>query len=471
MSFCYTRDGPIRELVDRLIAPHYVGSPASRPEELFDAAAWSNNAILARASGIARSRSSTSRPGTSPRSAPASRSRRSSAADSGASSATAIVGYPPTMPLRGARRAGARGCSTRAGAASSCRSPRRGRTTLERLATVRALGEELLARTRPQLDLQATRGRDRVHPHARARSASAGSRTSCRPVTRSDVAAVRRGGRRADRDGRRAGRRLPPGGAAAPRRRRRRADRRARRTAGSPGCCACSTSSDRSGSRAHMFPHVHSRLLSGLGIEGVPIEWGILGNGVDQVSDTFTRPVRRRRLDGAPAGRSRIRHDASTPTGCARAARRPRRTDRRPMTETQPRHLSTGFSHVGIQVADLERSIALLRRSPRPRARHPLGPRPGVHPGARRLPRRRAARRRLPAARARTRSSRSSSTGTSRRHPIDPGDGEPGHGALLLSTCTTSTRSTSACSRPASGSSRRSRARTSGRTRAGRRST
>ena len=40
-----------------------------------------------------------------------------------------------------------------------------------------------------------------------------------------------------------------------------------------------------------MFPHVHSRLLSGLGIEGVPIEWGILGNGVDQVSDTFTRPV------------------------------------------------------------------------------------------------------------------------------------------------------------------------------------
>ena len=41
----------------------------------------------------------------------------------------------------------------------------------------------------------------------------------------------------------------------------------------------------------HMFPHVHSRLFSGLGIEGVPIEWGILGNGVDQVSDTFSRPV------------------------------------------------------------------------------------------------------------------------------------------------------------------------------------
>jgi hypothetical protein len=40
-----------------------------------------------------------------------------------------------------------------------------------------------------------------------------------------------------------------------------------------------------------MFPHVHSRLFSGLGIEDVPIEWGIVGNGVDQVSDRFTRPV------------------------------------------------------------------------------------------------------------------------------------------------------------------------------------
>jgi L-alanine-DL-glutamate epimerase-like enolase superfamily enzyme len=42
---------------------------------------------------------------------------------------------------------------------------------------------------------------------------------------------------------------------------------------------------------SHMFPHVHSRLFSALGVEGVPIEWGIAGNGVDQVSDTFSRPV------------------------------------------------------------------------------------------------------------------------------------------------------------------------------------
>jgi L-alanine-DL-glutamate epimerase-like enolase superfamily enzyme len=42
---------------------------------------------------------------------------------------------------------------------------------------------------------------------------------------------------------------------------------------------------------SHMFPHVHSRLLSALGVEGAPIEWGIVGNGVDQVTDRFSRPV------------------------------------------------------------------------------------------------------------------------------------------------------------------------------------
>src|SRR6266446_7474663 len=36
VSFCYTRDGPIRDIVDRLVRPHYVGASASRPEELFD---------------------------------------------------------------------------------------------------------------------------------------------------------------------------------------------------------------------------------------------------------------------------------------------------------------------------------------------------------------------------------------------------------------------------------------------------
>jgi L-alanine-DL-glutamate epimerase-like enolase superfamily enzyme len=47
LSYCYTRDGPVREIVDRLVAPHYVDGDPSSADELFDATRWSNNAILA----------------------------------------------------------------------------------------------------------------------------------------------------------------------------------------------------------------------------------------------------------------------------------------------------------------------------------------------------------------------------------------------------------------------------------------
>jgi len=40
----------------------------------------------------------------------------------------------------------------------------------------------------------------------------------------------------------------------------------------------------------HMFPHAHSRVLGAFGYE-VPIEWGVPGTGVDQLSDALTQPV------------------------------------------------------------------------------------------------------------------------------------------------------------------------------------
>ena len=126
ISFCYTRDGPIQALVERLIAAHYVGGDPSDPAALFDAAAWSNNAVLASGIGhravslvdvatwdlAAKLRGETIEQmlGGAPRAHPA----------------TAIVGYPPTMDLA---ELGSRwqACSTRAGAASSCPSRRRTR--------------------------------------------------------------------------------------------------------------------------------------------------------------------------------------------------------------------------------------------------------------------------------------------------------------------------------------------------------
>lgn len=41
----------------------------------------------------------------------------------------------------------------------------------------------------------------------------------------------------------------------------------------------------------HMFPHVHSRVLAGLGHDDVPIEWGIPGTGVHPMDDPLAQPV------------------------------------------------------------------------------------------------------------------------------------------------------------------------------------
>jgi L-alanine-DL-glutamate epimerase-like enolase superfamily enzyme len=41
----------------------------------------------------------------------------------------------------------------------------------------------------------------------------------------------------------------------------------------------------------HMFPHIHSRLMSGLGQLGAPIEWGVPGTGVHPMDDGLEQPV------------------------------------------------------------------------------------------------------------------------------------------------------------------------------------
>jgi L-alanine-DL-glutamate epimerase-like enolase superfamily enzyme len=40
----------------------------------------------------------------------------------------------------------------------------------------------------------------------------------------------------------------------------------------------------------HMFPHVHSQVLAGLGYTDVPIEWGIPGTGVHPMDDPLPQP-------------------------------------------------------------------------------------------------------------------------------------------------------------------------------------
>jgi len=51
-SYCLTRDGPLAALVDRTIAPAYVGREVGDPEGSFHAALWTNNAVHAAGLGM-----------------------------------------------------------------------------------------------------------------------------------------------------------------------------------------------------------------------------------------------------------------------------------------------------------------------------------------------------------------------------------------------------------------------------------
>lgn len=289
-SFCYTRDGPIREIVCRVVSPHYVGESASRPGHLFRVAASSNNAVLA--SGIGH--------------------RALSLVDiavwdlkakimglsieklfGGASHplpVTAIVGYPPTMqpdsladqvselyragwrrfkqPIAATADLTLERLSAAHDAAPTCwhgldanwtfRSPdqvvdfcnRLERMSLGWIEDIFPPGNvALLVATRARCPVPIAMGDEQGgahHPEALVRSAAV-------DVVRVDVTTNGGVTRFAN---------LAEG----------------IRSAGL-------------GLSVHMIPHVHARLLSALGYTDVPIEWAVPGSGVDQYCDSLAHPV------------------------------------------------------------------------------------------------------------------------------------------------------------------------------------
>jgi L-alanine-DL-glutamate epimerase-like enolase superfamily enzyme len=53
----------------------------------------------------------------------------------------------------------------------------------------------------------------------------------------------------------------------------------------------------------HMFAHMHSQIMSGLGYDDVPIEWGIPWTGVDQFADSLRQPeIRDGLMEPLPSG-------------------------------------------------------------------------------------------------------------------------------------------------------------------------
>jgi L-alanine-DL-glutamate epimerase-like enolase superfamily enzyme len=51
-AYCLTRDGPLAAILDRTIAPAYLGQPVDEPGRLFYAALWANNAVHAAGIGM-----------------------------------------------------------------------------------------------------------------------------------------------------------------------------------------------------------------------------------------------------------------------------------------------------------------------------------------------------------------------------------------------------------------------------------
>jgi L-alanine-DL-glutamate epimerase-like enolase superfamily enzyme len=288
VSFCYTRDGPIREIVQRLVAPFYVDGAASDPAERYDAARWSNNAILASGVGhraislvdVATWDLSAKLRGVGIEELLGGRPRRQLA--------TAIVGYPPSMPLD-ALEAQVSGLIEDGWRRFKLPIAPTWDATLERLRAVRRLGDSLWLGLdanwvfkRPEDAVKHIRTLEPlglgwvedIMPPGHAREIAAVRAAVDVPVAMGDE----------------------QGGAYHP-------EALVSADAVDVVRVDASTNGGVSGLRrvlaelgtrpfsAHMFPHVHSRLFSALGIEGAPVEWGILGNGVDQVTDTFTRPV------------------------------------------------------------------------------------------------------------------------------------------------------------------------------------
>jgi L-alanine-DL-glutamate epimerase-like enolase superfamily enzyme len=288
VSFCYTRDGPVRALVERLVAPHYVGGDPGSPETLFDGAAWSNNAVLASGIGhravslvdvatwdlAAKLRGQTIEQlfGGTPRAHPV----------------TAIVGYPPTMELSELRAQVAGLLDDGWRRFKLPIAPTR-EATLARLSAVRAFGDELWLGLDANWVFKTTDAAieyirtlepfglgwvEDIMPPGHAQAIATVRRAVSVPIGMGDE----------------------QGGAYHP-------EALLLADAVDVVRVDASTNGGVTGLRrvlaelgeqrftSHMFPHVHSRLFSALGSEGVPIEWGIPGNGVDQVSDRFSRPV------------------------------------------------------------------------------------------------------------------------------------------------------------------------------------
>lgn len=288
-AFCYTRDAPIAAFVRRLIAPVYVGKQLDDPPALARAAMWANNAVLAGGAGF-RALSAVDVAAWDLQLRSAGRTVNDVFGGPPAPlPATAIIGYPPSIGPQEVRAqveqlfdAGWRRFKAPIG--------RDWEVTVARLEAARAVDDDLWL------------GMDGLWTFRTAEEVGRFSELVAHlnlgwledvvpPVDAGLVAAAR------------AASRVPiamgdeQGGAYYP---------EALLAADAADVVRLDVSTDGgiswlpahleriraagAGFSAHMFPHVHSQVYPALGVTDVPIEWGVPGTGVDQLSDALEQP-------------------------------------------------------------------------------------------------------------------------------------------------------------------------------------
>ena len=289
-AYCLTRDGPLAAIVARTIAPVYVGRPVDDPSGSFHAALWTNNAIHAAGLGM-RALSVVDIAAWDLAAKSAGRNMTEFLGGKrGPMPVTGIVGYPPSISpaatvdqiadlwARGWRRFKLPIAPTPDESIARLRAARDAfpdawlgidnnfysKTAADAIAFGRRLDEldlgwfedivppgdaGMVAEIRAAIETPVAMGDEQggsYHPEAllhadavdvlRVDATTNGGITRLRPIVARAVAA---------------GVRIAP----------------------------------------HMFPHVHSQVLSALGRTEAPIEWGIPGTGVHPMDDSLAQPV------------------------------------------------------------------------------------------------------------------------------------------------------------------------------------
>ena len=294
-AYCLTRDGPLAAIVARTIAPIYVGRPVDDPGGSFHAALWTNNAVHAAGLGM-RALSVVDIAAWDLAAKSAGRNMTEFLGGKrGPMPVTGIVGYPPSISpaatvdqiadlwARGWRRFKLPIAPTPDESIARLRAARDAfpdawlgidnnfysKTAADAIAFGRRLDEldlgwfedivppgdaGMVAEIRAAIETPVAMGDEQggsYHPEAllhadavdvlRVDATTNGGITRLRPIVARAVAA---------------GVRIAP----------------------------------------HMFPHVHSQVLSALGRTEAPIEWGIPGTGVHPMDDSLAQPVVRNGL-------------------------------------------------------------------------------------------------------------------------------------------------------------------------------